>query len=245
MSAPPVPSLRNDGVDRGLSVSARVRARLIRGRLRDRANDNVAAYILPGKVKPDGLAIVIESDHFRMYWRGETDAQPRMTNGMMRGSSVKDPDLRRAFHRCRASRTATPQTHRRGSHPGTLAVCKPHGRACFARGAAQDPSQSKAKTSRSGSAGVLGSSGRVFLPLPECGRMHANALYNQIAPDARCHDVVILSCEEGRARRFAGGSTGSVNLQRLNPSLVLKYSALGGRDFRSLRRDGKSLDGAP
>jgi len=55
--------------------------------------------------------------------------------------------------------------------------------------------------------------------------MHANALYNQIAPDARCHDVVILSCEESRERRFAGGSTGSVNLQRLNPSLVLKYSA--------------------
>jgi hypothetical protein len=206
-------------------VSARVRARLIRGRLRYRANDNVAAYILQGKVKPDGLAIVIEPDHFRMYWRDETDAQPRMSNGMICGSSVKDSDLRRGFRRCRASRTVTPQTHRRGSHPGTLAVCKPHGRACFARGAAQDPSQSKAKTSRSGIAGVLGSSGRAFLPLPEGGRMPANALYNQRAADARCHGVVILSCEESSERRFAGGSMGWVNLQRLNPSPLLKCSA--------------------
>lgn len=63
------------------------------------------------------------------------------------------------------------------------------------------------------------------MPLPAGGRMQANALYNQLAPDARCHDVVVLSYEERSERRFAGGSMGSVNFQRLNPSPLPKYSA--------------------
>jgi GTP cyclohydrolase I len=55
------------------------------------------ANILQVKVKPDGLAIVIEADHFCMHWRGVKDAESRMTNSVMRGSFLKDPDLRREF----------------------------------------------------------------------------------------------------------------------------------------------------
>jgi len=55
------------------------------------------ANILQDKVKPDGLAIVIEADHFCMHWRGVKDDDSRMTNSVMRGSFLKDPDLRREF----------------------------------------------------------------------------------------------------------------------------------------------------
>ena len=57
-------------------------------------------------------------------------------------------------------------------------------------------SQSKAHNPASGITGVLCSSGRLFLQLLEGGRMQVNALYNQIAADARHKDVVILSYEE-------------------------------------------------
>lgn len=55
------------------------------------------ANILQEKVKPDGLAIVIEADHFCMRWRGVKDDNARMTNSVMRGSFLKDPHLRREF----------------------------------------------------------------------------------------------------------------------------------------------------
>ena len=55
------------------------------------------ANILQEKVKPDGLAIVIEADHFCMHWRGVKDADSRMTNSVMRGTFLKEPDLRREF----------------------------------------------------------------------------------------------------------------------------------------------------
>ncbi len=48
-------------------------------------------------VKPDGLAIVLEADHFCMHWRGVKDTASKMTNSVMRGSFLKDPALRREF----------------------------------------------------------------------------------------------------------------------------------------------------
>lgn len=55
------------------------------------------ANVLQEKVKPDGLAIVMEADHFCMHWRGVKDSDSRMTNSVMRGSFLKDPHLRREF----------------------------------------------------------------------------------------------------------------------------------------------------
>jgi len=52
---------------------------------------------LQERVQPDGLAIVMEADHFCMHWRGVKDTETKMTNSVMRGAFLKDPDLRREF----------------------------------------------------------------------------------------------------------------------------------------------------
>ena len=85
-------------------------------------------------------------------------------------------------------------------------------------------SQSKSNNPESGITGVLCSSGRIFLQVLEGGRMQVNGLYNQIAADPRHKDVVILSYEEISERKFSCWSMGQVNLERINPSLLLKYS---------------------
>jgi len=52
---------------------------------------------LESRVKPDGLAIVMEADHFCMHWRGVKDDDAMMTNSVMRGSFLKDSTLRSEF----------------------------------------------------------------------------------------------------------------------------------------------------
>ncbi len=52
---------------------------------------------LMGRVRPDGLAIVMEADHFCMHWRGVKDTDSAMVNSVMRGAFLKDPNLRREF----------------------------------------------------------------------------------------------------------------------------------------------------
>jgi len=55
------------------------------------------AELLQDKMQPDGLAIVMEADHYCMQWRGVKDMDSKMTNSIMRGSFLKNPDLRREF----------------------------------------------------------------------------------------------------------------------------------------------------
>jgi GTP cyclohydrolase IA len=55
------------------------------------------ADLLMRKLQPDGLAIVMEADHFCMHWRGVKDSQSKMTNSVMRGSFLRDANLRREF----------------------------------------------------------------------------------------------------------------------------------------------------
>ncbi len=52
---------------------------------------------LQNRVKPDGLAIVMEADHFCMHWRGVKDDESVMTNSVMRGAFLRDANLRREF----------------------------------------------------------------------------------------------------------------------------------------------------
>ena len=52
---------------------------------------------LEGRVKPDGLAVVMEADHFCMHWRGVKDIEAAMTNSVMRGAFLTDANLRREF----------------------------------------------------------------------------------------------------------------------------------------------------
>ena len=55
------------------------------------------AELLMSKVSPDGLAVVMEADHFCMHWRGVRDAETKMVNSVMRGSFLKNSALRREF----------------------------------------------------------------------------------------------------------------------------------------------------
>lgn len=52
---------------------------------------------LQQRVRPDGLAIVMEADHFCMHWRGVKDDESAMVNSVMRGAFLKDANLRREF----------------------------------------------------------------------------------------------------------------------------------------------------
>ena len=55
------------------------------------------AELLMRKVSPDGLAVVMEADHFCMHWRGVKDSETKMINSVMRGVFLKDAALRREF----------------------------------------------------------------------------------------------------------------------------------------------------
>lgn len=55
------------------------------------------ADLLISAVKPDGLAVVMEADHFCMHWRGVKDDGTKMINSVMRGAFLKDASLRREF----------------------------------------------------------------------------------------------------------------------------------------------------
>ncbi len=55
------------------------------------------ADLLQQKMNPDGLAIVMEAEHFCMHWRGVRDTDAKMTNSVMRGSFLKNDSLRREF----------------------------------------------------------------------------------------------------------------------------------------------------
>jgi GTP cyclohydrolase I len=55
------------------------------------------ADLLQEKMRPDGLAIVLRADHYCMQWRGVKDMDSKMVNSVMRGSFLKNPDLRREF----------------------------------------------------------------------------------------------------------------------------------------------------
>lgn len=58
---------------------------------------NQLAELLQEKMQPDGLAIVMEADHYCMQWRGVKDMDSKMTNSIMRGSFLRDSNLRREF----------------------------------------------------------------------------------------------------------------------------------------------------
>ncbi len=84
--------------------------------------------------------------------------------------------------------------------------------------------KSKATNPGAGITGVLCYSQGIFLQVLEGGRSAVNKLYNRVAADPRHTDVELMIYEEIGERRFAGWSMGQVNMARLNPALMLKYS---------------------
>jgi GTP cyclohydrolase I len=55
------------------------------------------ADLLEERIKPIGLAVVMDADHFCMQWRGVKDSDSKMLNSVMRGLFLKDFNLRREF----------------------------------------------------------------------------------------------------------------------------------------------------
>ena len=84
--------------------------------------------------------------------------------------------------------------------------------------------KSKANNPAIGVTGVLCFSEGIFLQALEGGRSAVNQLYNRIVSDPRHQQVELLCYEEIGERRFSGWSMGQVNMGRLNPGLLLKYS---------------------
>ena len=81
----------------GLSKYARLTEWMMsRPQIQEEAVTQVAD-LLQDKMSPDGLALVMEADHFCMQWRGVKDLDSKMINSVMRGSFLKDPNLRREF----------------------------------------------------------------------------------------------------------------------------------------------------
>jgi len=86
--------------------------------------------------------------------------------------------------------------------------------------------QSRRHNPANGITGILCHSGDVFMQVLEGGRSAVNALYREICKDPRHDAVTLLHYEEISERRFAGWTMGQVNLSRVNPSLLVKYSEL-------------------
>lgn len=82
----------------------------------------------------------------------------------------------------------------------------------------------KAANPKHGITGVLCLSGGIFMQVLEGGRPAVNHLYNRIVADPRHTEVTLLDYREICERRFAGWAMGQVNLSRLNPAMLLKYS---------------------
>ena len=55
------------------------------------------ADALERRIRPDGLAVVMQASHFCMHWRGVKDDGALMRNSVMRGAFLKDAALRREF----------------------------------------------------------------------------------------------------------------------------------------------------
>ncbi len=75
-----------------------------------------------------------------------------------------------------------------------------------------------------GITGLLWHNEGVFIQVLEGGRDAVNARYKRIVMDDRHESPILLTYQEIAERRYAGWSMGQVNLNRLNPALLLKYS---------------------
>jgi hypothetical protein len=94
--------------------------------------------------------------------------------------------------------------------------------------------QSRAHNPALGITGILCHSGDLFLQVLEGGRDAVNRIYKTIVEDPRHKDVVLLHYEEITERSFAGWTMGQVNVAKVNPSLLLKYSEKAGLDPYSI-----------
>ena len=74
-----------------------------------------------------------------------------------------------------------------------------------------------------GLTGLLCVSNNLFVQVLEGGRDEVCEIYNSIVRDERHEQVRLLIYEEISERQFGNWTMGQINIDRLNPSLLLKY----------------------
>ena len=84
--------------------------------------------------------------------------------------------------------------------------------------------QSREHNPAEGLTGLLCYNDGVFIQMLEGGRDAVNGRYKRIVEDPRHKDVILLSYEEIRERRYAAWAMGQMDIAALNPALLLKYS---------------------
>ena len=77
---------------------------------------------------------------------------------------------------------------------------------------------------RLGITGMLCFTKDVFVQVIEGGRDNVCKLFNAIVRDDRHADVQLLVYEEISERRFGNWTMGKVNIEHVNPALLLKYT---------------------
>ncbi len=84
--------------------------------------------------------------------------------------------------------------------------------------------QSRTNNPHQGITGLLCFSDDTFIQVLEGGRDEVCELFNAIVRDQRHVNVRILLFEEIPERHFGGWTMGQVNIAKVNPALLLKYS---------------------
>jgi Sensors of blue-light using FAD len=84
--------------------------------------------------------------------------------------------------------------------------------------------QSRKNNPRQGITGMLCFFDDIFVQVLEGGRDEVCELFNAIVRDDRHLNVRILTYEEITERRFGNWTMGQVNIAKINPALLLKYS---------------------
>jgi hypothetical protein len=90
--------------------------------------------------------------------------------------------------------------------------------------------QSRRNNPRLGITGLLCFAGGTFIQVIEGGRDQVCDLLNAIIRDDRHTNVRILTYEEISERHFGNWTMGEVNIETINPALLLKYSATATLD---------------
>jgi hypothetical protein len=86
--------------------------------------------------------------------------------------------------------------------------------------------QSRQNNAEHGITGILCAHPKnaIFLQVIEGARASVNWLYGNIVRDPRHRDVLLLDYSEIEERRFAGWRMGSIDLNKVNLSTILRYS---------------------
>lgn len=97
--------------------------------------------------------------------------------------------------------------------------------------------KSRARNAERGITGILCASpgAGVFLQALEGSRTEVNALYHRIVADSRHRDVTLLEYAEIDERRFASWRMGLVDLKKVNPGTIMRYSERAEVDPFSMR----------